>query len=217
MARQKLAIIGAGGFAREVRWLLNEINLQEHSYEFIGYLVSDLANLGEHDSKDEVVGDLSYLEHGRVDAVAIGIGTPEARTRIGNQVQSQFPDLNFPALIHPSVRMQWETTKLGHGVILCAGTIGTVNIAVQDFAMVNLACTLGHECRIGKGAVLNPTVNISGGVVVGDNVLIGTGTQILQYVTVGDNAIIGAGAVVNRDIPPNVVAVGMPARAIKTR
>jgi acetyltransferase-like isoleucine patch superfamily enzyme len=54
-------------------------------------------------------------------------------------------------------------------------------------------------------------------VVVGSNVWIGYGAQILRGVTVGDNAIIGASAVVTRDIPANAVAVGAPARVIRMR
>ncbi len=54
-------------------------------------------------------------------------------------------------------------------------------------------------------------------VVVGANVWIGYGAQILRGVTVGDNAIIGAGAVVTRDIPANAVAAGAPARVVRMR
>ena len=54
-------------------------------------------------------------------------------------------------------------------------------------------------------------------VVVGSNVWIGYGAQILRGVTVGDNAIIGASSVVTRDIPANAVAVGSPARVVRTR
>ncbi len=54
-------------------------------------------------------------------------------------------------------------------------------------------------------------------VVVGSNVWIGYGAQILRGVTVGDNAIIGASSVVTRDIPANAVAVGSPARVIRMR
>lgn len=54
-------------------------------------------------------------------------------------------------------------------------------------------------------------------VVVGSNVWIGYGAQILRGVTVGDNAIIGASSVVTRDIPANAVAAGTPARVIRMR
>jgi acetyltransferase-like isoleucine patch superfamily enzyme len=54
-------------------------------------------------------------------------------------------------------------------------------------------------------------------VVVGSNVWIGYGVQILRGVIIGDNAIIGAGSVVTRDIPANAVAAGIPARVIRMR
>lgn len=54
-------------------------------------------------------------------------------------------------------------------------------------------------------------------VVVGSNVWIGYGAQILRGVTVGDNAVIGSGSVVTRDIPANAVAAGVPARVIRMR
>lgn len=51
---------------------------------------------------------------------------------------------------------------------------------------------------------------------IGNNVWIGSGAIILPGVTIGDNSIIGAGAIVTKDIPPNSIAIGTPAKAIKT-
>ena len=53
-------------------------------------------------------------------------------------------------------------------------------------------------------------------IVVGDNVYIGNNVILLPGVTIGNNVIIGAGAVVSKDIPDNSVAVGVPARVIKS-
>ena len=53
-------------------------------------------------------------------------------------------------------------------------------------------------------------------IVLGDNVYIGNNVIILPGVTIGSNVVIGAGAIVSRDIPNNSVAVGVPARVIKT-
>ena len=52
-------------------------------------------------------------------------------------------------------------------------------------------------------------------IVIGDNVWLGGGAVVLPGVTIGDNTVVGAGAVVTRDLPPNVVAVGNPARVIR--
>jgi acetyltransferase-like isoleucine patch superfamily enzyme len=54
-------------------------------------------------------------------------------------------------------------------------------------------------------------------VFIGRNVWLGARVTVLPGVTIGDNAVIGAGAVVARDIPPNAIAVGNPARVIRTR
>jgi len=54
-----------------------------------------------------------------------------------------------------------------------------------------------------------------GRVVIGNNVFVGAGATILPGVTIGDNSIIGAGSVVNKSIPENCIAVGVPARVIK--
>lgn len=216
MARCRIAIVGAGGFAREVRWLVEEIDRERHSFECVGFLVSDLSNLGEHDSREDVLGDLTWLDAtpGRVDALAIGIGNPQVRDRLGRELRARHPALELPPLVHPTARMD-ASCRLGEGVLVCAGNIFTVNVEIRSYAMVNLSCTIGHEAILGAGCVLNPTVNVSGGVALGDRVLVGTGAQILQYVDIGADAVIGAGAVVTKDVPEGMTVAGVPARELR--
>jgi acetyltransferase-like isoleucine patch superfamily enzyme len=61
-----------------------------------------------------------------------------------------------------------------------------------------------------------PGLDVIKRVTVGSNVYIGFGSIVLPGVTIGDNVVIGAGSVVTRDIPSNSVAVGVPARVIKS-
>ncbi|MEM0513439.1 acyltransferase [Limosilactobacillus fermentum] len=49
-----------------------------------------------------------------------------------------------------------------------------------------------------------------------NNAWLGAGVSVLAGVTIGENAIIGAGAVVDKDVPANSIAVGIPAKVIKT-
>ena len=213
MAKARIAIVGAGGFAREVRWLISEINKLRDRFEFAGYVVSDVNRIGEHDSADEIVGDMSWLEanRGKIDALAMGIGAPKARIKVGDELEASFPDIDWPALVHPSVIMDFDSATVGRGTLLCAGVVGTVNLVIEPLCLVNLLCTLGHEAHLGRGSVLNPTVNISGGVNIGAGALIGTGAQILQYVNVGNGAQVGAGAVVTKHVPDEETVVGSPA------
>ncbi len=217
MSVKRIVVIGAGGFAREVRWLLDEINQAgEPRFEFVGFVVSDLKRIGEHDSRELVLGDYEWLRanRARFDALAIGIGTPAARLKVSRELEVEFGPEYWPTLIHPSVRFDRASCEIGHGSLLCAGTIGTVNLRLQPFCLVNLACTLGHEAEIGRGTVLNPTVNISGGVVLEDGVLVGTGAQVLQYLRVGTGATVGAGAVVTKNVAAGLTVVGSPAKPL---
>jgi sugar O-acyltransferase (sialic acid O-acetyltransferase NeuD family) len=214
MQSKRIAIIGAGGFAREVAWLISDIahhQSREHSktMEVAGFLVSDATRRGERDS--EILGDFTWLEKNQVDGLAMGIGNPEVRLRLGQELKRRFPRIAWPALIHPSVKYH-ESCKFAEGVMICAGSIATVNVKIEEFAMVNLSCTIGHEATIGAGSVINPLVAISGGVKIGKGVLVGTHVSILQYLSIGDHAVVGSGAMVNKDVAPNTTVMGVPAK-----
>lgn len=61
-----------------------------------------------------------------------------------------------------------------------------------------------------------PEIDLFGTIEVGNNVFIGMGTLILPNVKIGDNCVIGAGSIVTRDIDSNVVALGRPAKPLKS-
>ena len=217
MDRKRLVIIGAGGFAREVRMLAEDITREpdgEAGYEFVGYLVSDPAKPGPYDSSDEILGDFSWLkEHAEQwDCLAMGIGNAAPRLKVADELEAEYGPAYWPTLIHPSAHLDRNSCRIDHGVQICANVIGTVNLVLEPFAMVNLSCTIGHEAVLKRACTLNPSVNISGGVTIGKGTLVGTGAQILQYLEVGDHSIVGAGALVTKSLPGGVTAVGMPAR-----
>lgn len=62
----------------------------------------------------------------------------------------------------------------------------------------------------------HPDIDVVRPIKVGNNVYFGMGTIVLPGVTIGDNVVIGAGSILTKDIPSNCVAVGVPARPIKT-
>ncbi len=219
MPHKRMVIVGAGGFAREVRWLAQEVTAARspaEGYDFVGYVVSDPAQAGPHDSPRETLGDLGWLaaHPDAWDVLALGIGNAAPRLKVAGELEQAWGPECWPALVHPSVKLDAQSCRLGHGVLLCAGVIGTVNLVFEPFAMVNLAVTIGHESVIGRAACLNPTVNISGGVTIGAGTLVGTGAQVLQYVEVGPGATVGAGAVVAKPVPAGVTVVGVPAKPL---
>ena len=110
------------------------------------------------------------------------------------------------------------------------------NISVGDYfyANHNLIITDGAPVTFGDHLFIAPNccfttaehaidpdmrkrgIEVAKPITVGSNVWIGAGSTILAGVTIGDNAVIGAGSVVTRDIPPNVVAVGVPCRVMRS-
>ncbi len=86
---------------------------------------------------------------------------------------------------------------------------------------------VGHFSYIGD-ATIGPNTNIGAGTItcnydgekknpteIGEDVFIGSDTMLVAPVKIGDRAKTGAGAVVTKDVPPDTLAVGMPARGIK--
>ena len=68
-----------------------------------------------------------------------------------------------------------------------------------------------HDCEFGNYNLFNPGVNLSGGIEVENEVLLGTGAQVLQYLKIEEKSTIGAGSVVTKNVDNNSTYVGIPA------
>lgn len=210
---KKIAIIGSGGFGREVLEIILAINLKNPTYEILGF----------YDDKNEqesilngypYLGSLSKINN--VDfklSIALGIGNPATKNKIVGSINN--PNIHFPVLIHPNTIIGKNKIEIGEGSIICAGCILTCNIKLKKFITLNLSCTVGHDTMLGDFSSFMPSVNISGEVVIEDQVYVGSGAIIINQISIGTKTIVGAGAVVAKTLPANCTAVGVPAKVIR--
>lgn len=209
-----IVIIGAGGLGREILGLIQSANRKEPRWNVKGFyddgtecgnLIHGLPVLGK-------VKDLS-LQQESLD-VAIAIGDSNTRRKVYDRLNKQH--LSFPAIISPdAIILDEVSVSIGNGVLCCAGTILTCDIAIGAFTLLNLCCTVGHDTEISPFCSFMPSVNISGETRIGSEVYMGTNSSIINRTSIGANTTIGAGAVVTKDLPANCVAVGCPAKPIK--
>jgi sugar O-acyltransferase (sialic acid O-acetyltransferase NeuD family) len=210
---KKIAIVGVGGFGREVIEIFKDQNYIEKTWEILGYIDENSDLWGKTINNFPVLGGLDWFGNNKDVGCVIAIGDPKNKKRIAEILESR--GVSFVNAIHPSVIMS-EFVILGKGVIICAGSILTVNIIIKDHVIINLNCTVGHDSIIEEYCSIMPNVSISGENHMNKGVYIGTGATFIQQVSVGDWSIIGAGAVVIDYIPDHVTAVGIPAK-VKTK
>jgi sugar O-acyltransferase (sialic acid O-acetyltransferase NeuD family) len=213
-ALRPIAIVGAGGFGREVLLLLHQINQARPTWQIQGFY-DDNPALPPTINNFPYLGTVADLLQGqRTLALVIAIGDPRVKARIRQQLSS--PRFYFPVLMHPGVaNAGFQFNEVGEGSIICQASILTTNIVVGRHVLLNLGCTIGHDAVLGDFCSLMPQVNLGGGSTLEAGVFAGTCATVLPRVQVGENTTIGAGTVVTRDLPANCTAVGVPAKVIK--
>jgi len=210
---KKIAIIGAGGFGREVKLIIDAINKENPTYTLIGFY-DDNVTKGTTINGYPVLGRVEELNNvSETLAVVVATGTPLIKKSIVRSISND--SIIFPNIIHPTSIISEDDVKLGYGNIICAYCVITCNIIIEDFVILNLMCTVGHDTKIKNYCSFMPSVNISGEVEIGEDVYVGTGAKIINQLQVGNGTIVGAGAVVSRSLPDNCTAVGIPAKPIK--
>ena len=202
-------ILGAGAMATDVFDIY--IDLGKES-EVAGFLEENCQRekallLGKE------INDVSILKDLNRDTVKLicGIGTP-LRKRLVEYTK----DLGFryDTAIHPSV-LQSRFLTLGEGIISAANDIIKSQVTIGNHTLILSTSIVGHGVHIGEFTTVSSGVLIGGNSRIGNNCFIGMGTVIIQQISVGNNSFIGAGSVVTRDIPDNVLAVGVPAKPIR--
>lgn len=208
---KKFAIIGVGGFGKEVLCCLIDI---------LGEECKDISSVVNFYVDDKYLLENSVLGIGiyplskfnsETHQAIVAIGDPMKRKQIVDRLPST---TEYPILLHPSATIS-KWVEIGKGSIVTAGSVLTCDINLGNHAIINLNSTVGHDCRIGDFFTSSPGVNISGNCNIGNCVYIGTNASVREKITITDNVTIGMGAVVLKNIETPGIYGGIPAKLLQ--
>jgi sugar O-acyltransferase (sialic acid O-acetyltransferase NeuD family) len=191
-------IIGAGGFASEIRAHFNDFKMK--------CFVDDDYFIPNNDcihSIDDFDPDLHIA--------IIAIGDPKLREEMVNKLPS---NTKYFTYIHESVKILGDV-NIGEGAMIAAGCILTTNIKIGKHTHLNLLSTIGHDCVIGDYFTTAPGSKISGNCNIGDRVYFGTNSSVRQKINICNDVTIGLNAGVVKNIIEHGTYVGVPAKRIK--
>jgi sugar O-acyltransferase (sialic acid O-acetyltransferase NeuD family) len=198
----KQAIIGAGGFGREV---YGSLSLTEQLNTV--FFVDDKY----YDKSNSLILPISRFNPEEYEVI---VAIADSKDRY-NVIQMLPKETKYFTYIHPSVQIHGNDVEIGEGSIICAGTIITTNVKIGKHAHLNLITTIGHDCVIGDYFTTAPGVQISGNEIIGNRVYFGTRSCIKQKLTICDDVTIGMNAGVTKSINQPGTYIGTPAKKIK--
>ncbi len=214
MAKKKIVLIGGGGHCKVVISIIKKLG----NFEIAG--IVDNYKAGSFISGIKVIGtddDLKDIYQSGIHDALITVGSTKDNTKrytLFNMAREI--GYNFPVIISPEAVVD-KTIRIDEGTVIMPGSIINIDSSIGKNCIINTGAIIEHDCKIGNHCHIAPGVHISGAVNIDELSFIGIGVTIIQGITIGKNVIIGAGSVAIKDIPENVIAVGNPAKIVKSK
>jgi sugar O-acyltransferase (sialic acid O-acetyltransferase NeuD family) len=195
-------IIGGGSFAHEVAAYIEQVGIIEfNSFGQILYVEKEKTDK----SQTLCVTELSF---DKKHCFIIGIGDQRRKKAI-EEVDCIAPNPIWGTVIAPGAAVYG---RVGRGCVIAPNAVIAPNSYIAEFCLVNYGATIGHESMVDRFVTVSPNASIGGWCKLEEGCYIGSGADILPRVKIGAWSVIGAGAVVTKDVPPGVIAKGVPAR-----
>jgi len=211
MSAQGVVILGGGGHAQLLAtWL------RRAGYRVRGHVAPEPGSKGGHELVGDWLGDDAWLAAGErgVRLTVNGIGStvrPDVRRMAF--LSASKAGCDWLGVVHPGAIVDSEA-DVGAGFQALAGVVVQPGCSIGDNVLINTGAIVEHGARVADHSHIAPGACVCGGADIGENVHVGAGAIVLEGRVIASGAVIGAGAVINRDVSPNAVVVGNPAREI---
>lgn len=209
---KNIVLYGAGGLAKEIAQLIEDINSITPQWNILGYIDDVKGDCGEVINGYKILGTYSIMKDmDRGTNVILAVGDPAVKRKIYGNVLKYDPV--FPVLIHPTAIVA-STAALGEGAVVCAQTIVSVNAKIGRHVLLNAKSFIAHDVVIHDycSCFINSIVN--GSVTIGESAVIGSNSVILEKKAIGDRAKVGMGAVVMFDVEKDSIVMSRPSKSM---
>lgn len=217
---KKVLIYGSGQVGVMVAYILS----YQDSVEIIGFVDDDPEQMGQEHAGLPVLGNASLLPKLREEGVTsaiVTIGNNRMRGRLANHLT----EIGFDLInaIHPTAIIPHKAS-IGRGVIIGSGVNLYVNPIIGNNVFIGPGVIVSHDTVVGDNVLLSVGSVIGARVDIERDAFIGAGATVMPpgwgkeaRLRIGENALVGVGAVVIKDVPPNAVVVGVPAKILRYR
>lgn len=205
-SNNKLVIIGAGSLG--IMALDAAINQGNYLLEQILF-IDDGKQKGEKIYGVPIIGGIIEIENLDLNNHEFIIAI--ANNKVRKEIAETY-DLKYINIIHPAAVIS-SFAEIGVGNIILPNVSIDPETVIHNHVIINKNTSLGHNVIMKNYSQVSPGCQLGG--TVGECTFIGLGATLLPNIKIGDYSTIGAGAVVNKEIPNNCKAIGVPAKVIK--
>ena len=154
-----------------------------------------------------VIGDGSIIDSNAVIHSGARIGK-NCHIHSGAVVSDIPQDLKFKG--EDSLAIIGDNTSIREFVTIHRGTASKGKTVIGNNCLIMAYCHVAHDCELGNNVIMSNQVQLAGEVVVGDFAVLGGGALVHQFTHIGKHVMLQGGSLVNKDLPPYIMAGRYP-------
>lgn len=204
-----LLIIGARGFGRAVCDLACEMPEYHKEFDIKGFLDDKVDALEGYDNYPPIVGTVESYEIQPDDVFICALGDVHYKKHYAELILNRGGQ--FINVIHPSAHLG-TNVELGVGCIIAGNVWIDSDTKIGDFVTIQCGALVGHDVEIGNWSIIDGLCFLGGFVKVEELVSIHTNSSVIPHISIGGGATVNIASVVIRNVKPDSVVMGNPAR-----
>lgn len=204
-----LLIIGARGFGRAVCDLASEMPQYLKEFDIKGFLDDKADALEGYQNYPPIVGTVETYEVQPDDVFICALGDVHYKKHYAELILNRGGQ--FFTVIHPSAHIG-RNVQMGKGCIIAGNAWIDSDARLGDFVTIQCGALVGHDVEIGNWSIIDGLCFLGGFVKVEELVSIHTNSSVIPHISIGGGATVNIASVVIRNVKPDSVVMGNPAR-----